>query len=247
MTGPARKDKHTGSLMAAALGMPQPWQMGLQPPASPVMEQLASLHGMLLWIIGPILLLVLGLLVYVMLRFNARAHPEPTATTHNPALEILWTALPVVILALIAVPSFRLLYAMDRAPPAELTVKVVGHQWYWEYQLPGGRTFNSVVVADDDLKPGQPRLLEVDQALVLPVETVIKLVVTADDVIHSWSVPAFGVKTDAIPGRLNETWVRIDRPGTYYGQCSQLCGMNHGAMPIKVEAVPREQFFATAK
>lgn len=230
-------------------GSPQPWQFGFQDPASPVMERLVALHDILLWITGGVLLLVLGLLVFVMARYNARVHPEPTTRSHNTRLELLWTALPVLILAVIAVPSFRLLYYMDKADVAEFTIKVIGHQWYWQYQYPdqGGRDFNSNEVADEDLKPGQTRLLEVDAPLVLPVATTVRLVVTADDVVHSWSVPAFGVKLDAIPGRLNESWVRVNQEGTYYGQCSQLCGLNHGYMPIKVQVVSRDAFFASFK
>ena len=245
MTGSAR----LGAVMATAVGAPRPWQTGFQDPASPVMERLVSLHDTLLWITGAILLLVIGLLVFVMVRFRAGTHPEPATTAHNRPLEILWTVMPVLILVAVAVPSFRLLYYMDKAEAPELTVKVTGHEWYWEYQYPdqGGRDVNSVLVAAEDLKPGQLRLLEVDTPLMLPVDTTVRLVVTGGDVIHSWSVPAFGVKVDAIPGRLNETWVRVTREGTYYGQCSQLCGTGHDSMPIKVQVVPRDVFFASFK
>jgi cytochrome c oxidase subunit 2 len=158
-------------------------------------------------------------------------------------LEVAWTLLPVVILVAIAFPSFRLLYAMDRAKDAEMTLKVTGHQWYWSYSYPDQNvSFDANMVQDDELKPGEPRLLATDNHIVLPIDTTVRIQTTADDVIHSWSVPALGVKIDAFPGRLNETWVKIDKPGIYFGQCSQLCGINHGFMPIEVEAVTKDQF-----
>jgi len=232
-----------GTALAA---QPQPWQMGQQPAASPVMERMDGFHDLLLVIITVISLFVLGLLIYVMVRFNARANPRPTRTTHNTWLEIMWTVVPIVILVVIAIPSFKLLYYQDRTPNAEMTLKAIGHQWYWSYEYPdhGDFAFDSFMKYDDSLEEGEPRLLATDTKVVLPVDTDIRLLITADDVLHSWAVPAFGVKLDAVPGRVNETWVRINEPGTYYGQCSELCGVNHGFMPIEVEAVSKEDFDA---
>lgn len=230
-----------GSALAA---YPQPWEMMLQPAASSTAEQIADFHNMLLVIITLITLFVLGLLVYVMFRFSAKRNPEPTRTTHNTLVEVLWTVVPVIILVGIAVPSFKLLYYLDRTEEAEMTLKVIGRQWYWSYEYPdhGNFTFDSNMVPEDALEPGQLRLLEVDNRVVLPVDTNIRLLVTASDVLHSFAVPAFGVKKDAVPGRTNETWVRIDREGVYYGQCSELCGVNHAYMPIAIEAVSKERF-----
>jgi len=230
-----------GTALAA---QPEPWQMGQQPAASPVMERMDGFHDLLLVIITVISLFVLGLLIYVMVRFNARANPRPTRTTHNTWLEIMWTVVPIVILVVIAIPSFKLLYYQDRTPNAEMTLKAIGHQWYWSYEYPdhGDFAFDSFMKYEDSLEEGEPRLLATDTKVVLPVDTDIRLLITADDVLHSWAVPAFGVKLDAVPGRVNETWVRINEPGTYYGQCSELCGVNHGFMPIEVEAVSKEEF-----
>jgi cytochrome c oxidase subunit 2 len=224
----------------------QPWQMGFQEPASPVMDQILSLHNYLLIVTIGITLLVIGLLLVVVVRFNRRANPSPSRTSHNTVLEIAWTVVPVIVLITIAVPSFKGLYFMERTPKADMTIKVTGRQWYWDYEYPdnGGLSFSSIMVQDGDLKPGQPRLLDVDNHVVLPVGATVRILVTGGDVIHSWAIPAFGIKRDAVPGRLNETWVRIDREGVFYGQCSELCGVNHGYMPIAVEAVPRERFEA---
>ncbi|UEM21579.1 cytochrome c oxidase subunit II [Skermanella mucosa] len=227
-----------------AVGEPHSWQLGLQASASPVKEQLTDFHNLLLVVITGITLLVLALLIYVMVRFNAKANPNPTRTSHNTILEVAWTVLPVVILVVIAVPSFKVLYFMDKAENAEMTLKVIGHQWYWEYQYPDHEdlTFSSYMIPDEDIQPGQRRLLEVDNRIVLPVDTNIRIIVTAGDVLHSWAMPSLGIKKDAIPGRLNETWARIDREGVYYGQCSEICGTNHGYMPIAIEAVSKERF-----
>lgn len=228
----------------ASANEPLPWQMGLQPAATPVMERIAELHGYLGWVIAVIVLLVFGLLAYVMVRFNAKRHPNPATFTHSTWLEIAWTAVPVMILVAIAVPSFRLLHFMDKAHDASMTLKVVGHQWYWSYEYPdhGNLAFDAFMVVDDELEEGQRRLLETDTRVVVPVETTIRVLVTAGDVMHSWAVPSLGIKTDAVPGRLNETWMRISLPGTYYGQCSELCGVNHGFMPVVVEAVSEADF-----
>jgi cytochrome c oxidase subunit 2 len=226
------------------VGEPHSWQLGLQASASPVKEQLTDFHNLLLVVITAITLLVLALLVYVMVRFNAKANPNPTKTSHNTVLEVAWTVLPVVILVVIAVPSFKVLYFMDKTENAEMTLKVIGHQWYWEYQYPDQEdlTFSSYMIPDEDIEPGQRRLLEVDNRIVLPVDTNIRIIITAGDVLHSWAMPALGIKKDAIPGRLNETWARIDREGVYYGQCSEICGTNHGYMPIAIEAVSKERY-----
>lgn len=240
------------ALAAALIGLPatvfaaapQPWQLGLQPPATTVAEQLDDLHDGLLVIITAITVLVMLLLLYVMIRFNARRNPVPSRTSHNTLVEVLWTVLPIVILVGIAIPSFRLLYFADRTEDAEMTLKIIGHQWYWSYEYPdnGNFTFDALLVGDEELAEGQLRLLETDNEVVLPVDTNIRLLMTADDVIHSWALPAFAVKLDAVPGRTNETWTRITREGVYYGQCSELCGVGHGYMPIRVRAVSREAF-----
>ncbi len=237
-----------GAAVAAPPGAladkPRPWQMGFQDAASPIMEQLGAFHNMMVVIITLIALFVLGLLVYVMIRFNAARNPTPSKVTHNTVVEVLWTVVPVIILVLIAIPSFKLLYAQKVIPEAEMTVKAIGLQWYWTYEYPDhdDLTFDAVMVPDEDIQEGQLRLLETDNRLVLPVQTNIRILVTADDVIHAWAIPAFGIKMDAVPGRINETWVRIEHEGVYYGQCSELCGIYHGFMPITVEAVSKEAF-----
>lgn len=230
----------------AFAAQPEPWQTGFQPAASAVMEAVRDFYDLLFVIIVAIAAFVLALLVYVMVRFNAKRNPVPSKTSHNTFLEMAWTAIPVVILVVIAIPSFRLLYFQKTVSEAEMemTVKVIGYQWYWSYEYPdhGDIAFDSFIVEEEDLEPGQLRLLEVDNRVVLPVDTNIRLLVTAEDVLHSWAVPAFGIKIDAVPGRLNETWVRIEREGVYYGQCSELCGVRHGYMPVAVEAVSKDAF-----
>ncbi|WP_245651182.1 cytochrome c oxidase subunit II [Paramagnetospirillum marisnigri] len=215
------------------------------------MERIQSLAGFINGVIVLITLLVSGLLAYACWRFKADRNPKPAQWSHNTPLEVAWTAIPAIILLLIAIPSFRLLYFMDKVQDADMTLKIVGHQWYWSYEYPDHDfKFDSLMVQAEDLKPGQPRLLTADNEVVVPVGVPIRLQMTADDVIHSWAVPAFGVKTDAIPGRLNESWVQVNQPGSYYGQCSQLCGVNHGFMPVHVRAVSKEEFaawVATAK
>ena len=230
----------------ASAGEPTPWQMGLQQAATPLMQSIDNLHDILLVICTLITLFVLGLLLYVMWRFRESKNPTPTRTTHNTTVEVLWTVIPVVILVLIAIPSFKLLYYSDTIPKADLTVKAIGHQWYWSYEYPdhGNFTFDATILADDELKEGQPRLLEVDNRIVVPVDKVVRVQVTADDVLHAWAVPAFGVKTDGVPGRLNEVWFKAERTGVYYGQCSELCGVNHGFMPIRVDVVTAQEFNA---
>jgi len=237
------------ALPVAAWAVPQPWQTTLQPAASPVMERLTAFHDLLLWVISAIVLLVFLLLAYACWRFSETRNPVPSRRSHNTLLEVVWTAVPVLILVIIAIPSFKLLYYVDVVPKTELTIKATGHQWYWSYEYPdnGNFTFDAYMIGESDLQPGQLRLLETDNRIVVPVNTNIKIQTTGSDVIHSWAVPQLGIKIDAIPGRLNEMWINVERPGTYYGQCSELCGVNHGFMPIAVEALPKEQFDAWVK
>jgi len=218
--------------------------LGFQEAATPVMERIDDFHDLMLVIITVIVVFVTGLLVYVVVRFNEKANPVPSKTTHHTVLEVAWTVVPILILVVIAIPSFRLLYYMDKAKTPEMTLQVVGNQWYWSYVYPdhGKIAFDSLIIPDDQLKPGQLRLLEVDNRVVVPVDTDIRVLLTANAVIHAWAVPAFGVKIDTVPGRMNETWMRITKPGVYYGQCSELCGVNHGFMPIAVEAVSKADF-----
>ena len=234
----------SGGLALAA--QPTPWQMGFQPAASPVMEWVDGFHDFFLVVITLISVFVLALMIYVFIKFNAKANPTPSRTTHNTTIEVLWTVIPIIILVVIAVPSFKLMYYADRAVDADMTLKVAGNQFFWTYEYPDHDelTFDAIMVDEADLKDGDLRLLTTDNAVVLPVDTTIRLLLTANDVIHAWAVPAFGVKMDAVPGRLNETWFRIDREGTYYGQCSELCGSNHGFMPIMVKAVSKDEFAA---
>ena len=224
-------------------GQPAPWQMGFQKANTPIMEQITSFHTYVTIIITIIALFVLALLVYVMSRFNEKRNPEPARTTHNTPLEIAWTVVPILILVAIAIPSFRLLFAQYDFPKADLTVTATGNQWYWTYEYPDqGIHFDSIIVQDADLKPGQPRLLTVDHELVVPVNKNIVVQVKANDVIHDWAVPSFGVKLDAVPGRLQLTWFRAEREGMFYGQCSELCGRNHAFMPIAVRVVSEAEF-----
>jgi cytochrome c oxidase subunit 2 len=237
-----------GALVAfggpAYADLPKAWETGFQASASPVMDRIEDFHNLLLIIITAISVFVLALLVIIVVRFNAKSNPVPSKTTHNTFIEIAWTVLPILVLLTIAIPSFKLLYYEDKAVNPDMTLKVIGHQWYWSYAYPdkGNFQYDSIIVPDKDLKPGQPRLLTVDNAAVVPVNAVVRVLLAGDDVIHSWSVPAFGVKTDVVPGRLNETWFKAERVGTYYGQCDQLCGQNHGFMPIEVRVVSQEDF-----
>lgn len=228
----------------AGADYPRPWQLGMQEPASEVKDRINSLHDLLLVIITAITLFVLVLLVYVMVRFRASANPVPSRTSHNTMVEILWTVLPVVILVVIAIPSFKLLYFEDKAPNAQMTLKVTGHQWYWSYEYPdnGDIQFDSYMIPESDLKPGQMRLLEVDNRVVLPVQTDVRILVNGTDVMHSFFISSLGVQIYAVPGRVNETWVNIDRPGVYYGECNQICGTNHAFMPIAIQAMSKEDF-----
>ena len=220
------------------------WQLGFRDPASPVMEKVNELHNFVLIMMTIITIFVLFLLLYVSVRFRKSKNPNPSKRSHHAILETLWTAIPVVILIFMAIPSFKLVYQQDITPEYDMTIKVVGHQWYWEYQYPDqdNLSFESYMIQDEDLQEGQPRLLSVDNRLVLPINKVIQVLVTGGDVLHSFAMPSLGVKKDAVPGRLNETWMRIDKPGIYRGQCSEICGSGHGYMPIVIEAVSEDQF-----
>ena len=233
------------SAAQAGLGQPSPWQMGLQQPATPVMENIIWFHDFLLWLIAAIALFVLALLIIVIVRFNSRTNPNPSRTTHNTLLEVVWTLVPVVILVAIAVPSFKLLFLQTSIPPADVTVKATGKQWYWSYSYPDSKfEYDSLMLKDNELKADQPRLLAVDNAMVVPVNKVIRVQVIGADVIHSFAVPSFGIKMDAVPGRLNETWFKATREGVYYGQCSELCGRDHAFMPIEVRVVSEKEYAA---
>ena len=230
----------------AGLGQPSPWQLGFQQSATPVMDNITWFHDFLLYIITAIALFVLVLLLIVMVRFNARANPVPSRTTHNTLLEVAWTVVPIVILLVIAVPSFKLLFLQLNLPTADLTVKATGKQWYWSYSYPdhGKFEFDSLMLKADELKADQPRLLSVDNDMVVPVNKTVHVIVTGADVIHAFAVPSFGIKIDAIPGRINETWFKATREGVYHGQCSELCGKDHAFMPITVRVVSEQAFAA---
>ena len=235
-----------GEAALAGLGQPSPWQVGLQQSASPVMDNIIWFHDFLLYIITGIAGFVLVLLVIVMVRFNARTNPIPSRTTHHTLIEIAWTLIPIVILMFIAVPSFKLLFFQLNVPPADLTVKATGKQWYWSYSYPdnGQFEFDSLMLKEGERKEGQPRLLAVDNEMVVPVNKTVRVITTGSDVIHSFAVPSFGIKIDAVPGRINETWFTATREGVYYGQCSELCGKDHAFMPIAVRAVSEQAFSA---
>jgi len=228
------------------VGMSKPWEWNFQPPYSPVMERVHEFNLLIHIIIILIVTLVLGILSYVIFRFRARKNPTPAKTAHNTVLEVVWTILPVLALVVIVIPSLKLLYFENRAERPDMTLKVVGHQWYWSYTYPdhGDLTFDSVPLQDADLKPGQPRLLAVDNPVVVPVGATVQVLTASDDVIHSWAVPSLGMKKDATPGRVNETWFRAEQEGVFYGMCSELCGVNHYFMPIEVHAVSKEAFAA---
>lgn len=234
----------TASVAGAA--QPEPWQIGLQEPAGSIAQKATDLHNLLLIIISLISVFVLALLVYVGWRFRRDANPTPSKTTHNTTIEILWTVVPVLILVVIAVPSFRLLYYMDETKNAEMVIKVTGNQWYWNYEYMDDQiAFDSYMLSDDELQPGQPRLLSVDNPLVVPANTKIKMLVTGNDVMHSFFVPSLAVQTYALIGRVNEVWIDVpEGEKTYYGQCNQICGVNHSFMPIVVKAKAKEEYQA---
>jgi cytochrome c oxidase subunit II len=230
---------------AALAEQPVDWQLGMQAAATPVREHIDALHNELLVIITVISVFVLGLLLYAIIKFNAKSHPVPSRTTHNTLLEVIWTTVPVLILVAIAIPSFKLLYYMDKNAHPQMTLKITGHQWYWSYEYPdqGGFGFDSNMLSDDDAaKQNRPRLLAVDNPVVLPVGAVVRVLVTGTDVIHSWFLPAAGVQEYAVVGRTNEAWMQFDRTGTFYGQCNQICGINHPFMPIEIDVVSADDF-----
>jgi cytochrome c oxidase subunit 2 len=224
--------------------VPHDWQLGLQAAGSPVAEEIDWLHNIVLVIITVITLFVAALLGWVIWRYDAKRNPTPSRLSHHTGIEVAWTVIPVLILVGMAIPSFRLVYYEDRTYDPDLTIKVTGHQWYWEYTYPdnGPVDFSSYGIKDEDLKPGQLRRLEVDNQLVLPVGKNVRILTTSADVIHSFFIPSLGVQRYAIPGRTIETWVRVDRPGDYYGECNQICGTNHSQMPIAIHAIPADQF-----
>mmetsp|Transcript_63 Transcript_63/g.159 ORF Transcript_63/g.159 Transcript_63/m.159 type:complete len:253 (+) Transcript_63:80-838(+) len=226
-----------------------PWQFGLQDPATPIAEGIIKFHHELIFILVFVVVFVSWMLFRILVRFNIEVHPKPTDVVHGTTIEIIWTLIPAFILMVIAVPSFALLYSVDEAVDPAVTLKIVGHQWYWSYEYADYQTedgdfimFDSYMLPEDELSLGDLRLLEVDNRVVLPVDTHIRLVVTSADVLHCWTIPSFGVKMDACPGRLNEASLFIQREGVFYGQCSEICGVNHGFMPIAVEALSLEDY-----
>ncbi len=225
---------------------PKDWQLGFQKAGSGHMEDIVWFHDyMLLPIITGITVFVLFLVIYACIRFRASRNPVASTTTHNTFIEVIWTLVPCLILIAIAVPSFKVLYEQDEIPPADVTIKAVGYQWYWGYEYPDENIiFDSYMIEDKDLQPGQPRLLTVDNEIFVPVNKVVKVLITANDVLHAWALPSFGVKRDAVPGRINETWFKADRTGTFYGQCSELCGVKHAFMPITVNVVSQDEYDA---
>ncbi len=244
---------HT-ALANTGTGIAAPWQLGFQGAVTPIAEQIHNFHNLVLIIITAVVIFVLALLIICAVRFRAKRNPNPSKTTHHVALEVAWTIIPVLILVVIAAPSFRLLYAQYDIPTPDLTIKSTGHQWYWNYEYQAGGvigegdelTFDSVMLKDDEItdKATQPRLLSVDNEVVVPVNKNVRILVTAADVIHAFAVPSFGIKTDGVPGRLNETWFRAEKVGVYYGQCSEMCGRDHAFMPIAVRVVSDEDFQA---
>ncbi len=244
----------------AAMGQPEPWQMSLQDAATPIAEFIAWLHNFLLWIITAITVFVLGLMLYIFVRFNARANPVPSKNTHNTLLEVAWTVIPILILVVIAVPSLRLLYLQRDIPVADMTMKIIGNpSWNWTYEYPdlglnedgsAKVTFTSYLKSREDAaRDNVPYLLATDVPVVVPVNKTVKFIVTSDPegIIHAWTIPSFGMKIDAIPGRLNEDWFKATKEGVYYGQCSELCGKDHAFMPIEVHVVPQADFDAWAE
>ena len=233
-----------GATALADAGVPRPWQLGFQDMVTPAGVAGAAFHDLLLVVITVITVFVLGLLIFVMIRFNAKSNPTPTKTTHNTLLEVAWTVVPIIILVILAVPSFKLLYLQDVVPKPDMTIKAVGHQWYWSYEYPdhGNFSFAAYMVPESELKDPSLRLLDTDTEVVVPVNTTIQVLVTADDVLHAWAVPSLYVKMDAVPGRINATWFKATQEGTFYGQCSELCGKDHGFMPIKVRVVSKQAF-----
>ncbi len=228
----------------AFANQPKEWQLGFQEAASETMRDIVNFHDkLLLPIIVSISVFVLFLMAYACVKFRASKNPNPSKRTHNVAVEVLWTLIPCLILIVIAVPSFKILYKQDAIPKADLTIKAIGYQWYWGYEYPDENLiFESYMLEEKDLKSDQPRLLSVDNEVVVPVGKVVKVLITANDVLHAWALPSFGVKRDAVPGRINETWFKAEKIGTYYGQCSELCGIKHAFMPIAVKVVSEAEY-----
>ena len=228
----------------AYANQPREWQLGFQKAASESMHDIVWFHDyMLVPITVAISVFVLFLILYTCVRFRQSKNPNPSTTSHNTFIEVVWTLVPCLILIVIAVPSFKVLYSQDKIPPADVTVKAIGYQWYWGYEYPDENVaFDSYMINDEDLQPGQPRLLTVDNEIVVPVNKNVKVMITAGDVLHAFALPAFGVKRDAIPGRINETWFKAERTGTFYGQCSELCGIKHAFMPITVRVVTDDEY-----
>ena len=232
-------------LAYAELGLSEDWQLSFQEPATDLMSDIISFHSYILMpIITGISILVLLLLLIIAFRFNSSRNQTASTTTHNTVVEILWTVIPVVLLIIIAIPSFRLLYVSETIPKADLTIKATGNQWYWSYEYPdyGSIVFDANMLNDDELSDPKLRLLETDTQIVVPVNRVVKLQITSNDVLHAWTIPAFGVKMDAVPGKLNETWFKANQEGIFYGQCSELCGPKHAFMPINVKVVSEKEF-----
>ena len=231
---------------SSAFALPQPWEMNFQPAVTPVMENIEQFHLLLLWITTAISLIVLALLLWIMFRYNTRSNPTPSRTAHNTPLEVIWTVVPVIILVIIAIPSFKLLYYEADMPKPDVTIEAIGKQWFWTYEYPKDKIqFDSLGLsnADADKKgESQLHLLAVDNAIVVPVNKVVEVLTTGADVIHSWAVPQFGVKMDAVPGRINSTWFKATKIGDYYGQCSELCGARHAYMPIEVRVVSQAEY-----
>ena len=233
------------SLVFAKVGLSENWQLNFQDPATDLMSDIISFHSYILMpIITGISILVLLLLLIVAFRFNSSRNPTASTTTHNTLVEVLWTVIPVILLIVIAIPSFRLLYVSETIPKADLTIKAIGNQWYWSYEYPdyGDIVFDANMLNDDELSDPKLRLLETDTQIVVPINKVVKLQITSNDVLHAWTIPAFGVKMDAVPGRLNETWFKANQEGVFYGQCSELCGPKHSFMPINVKVVSEKEF-----
>ena len=223
---------------------PKPWQMDLQEPAGIVATKATDLHNFLLIIITLISVFVLGLLIYVCIKFREKPGVKPSKTSHNTIIEIIWTVVPVLILVVIAVPSFKLLYLTEADKPVDMVIKVSGAQWYWNYEYPDdGISFDSYIIAEEDLKPGQKRMLEVDNPIVVPEGTRIKFLITGNDVMHSFFVPSLALQVYSIPGRINELWTEVPLgKKKYYGQCNQVCGVNHAYMPIVIQALPKDEY-----
>jgi cytochrome c oxidase subunit 2 len=234
----------SGQAMAEVEMRSKPWQMWLQEPMSPTAVLVHDLNLYLLILEAAIVIFVMGFMWYILVRFSEKKNPIPSKVTHNSLLEVAWTAIPILILVIVAIPSLKALYFTDKAPNAEMTLKVIGNQWYWTYEYPdhGGITFDSLPIPEDELKEGQPRMLSVDNPLVLPANTQIRFLIASNDVIHNFAMPSLAIKVDATPGRVNEAWTEMREVGNYYAMCSELCGVNHSLMPIHIKAVSKEDF-----